>query len=128
MAVERIAASDRLKRVLQFERARGCQNTAVIGGIDALLRNLLSPVGLMGRKAALASMMAVLLIGGMIMFRANHSSTTTDAGVPRTSPPVGTAVGDLETLGKNEDLYADFDLLDDVVSNNANAGAANVSE
>lgn len=43
MAVERIPASDRLKRILQFERARGCADTAVIGGIDALLRNLLSP-------------------------------------------------------------------------------------
>ena len=92
------------------------------------LRDLFSPVGLMGRKAALATTMAMLLIGGMVMFRANHSGTTSDAGVPRTSPPVGTAVGDLETLGKNEELYADFDLLDDVVGNNANAGAANVSE
>ena len=92
------------------------------------LRDLFSPVGLMGRKAALATTMAMLLIGGMVMFRANHSGTTNDAGVPRTSPPVGTAVGDLETLGKNEELYADFDLLDDVVGNNANAGAANVSE
>ncbi len=44
MAVERIPASDRLKRVLQFERARGCEDTAVIGGIDALLRNLLAPI------------------------------------------------------------------------------------
>ena len=26
----------------------------------------------------------------------------------------GTAVGDLQTLDKNEDLYANFDLLDDL--------------
>ena len=92
------------------------------------VRDLFSPVGLMGRKAALATTMAVLLIGGVIMFHANQNSPTTTAAVPGTPPPIGTAVGDLEVLGKNQDLYADFDLLDDVVGNNVNAGAASVNE
>src|SRR5947199_8671667 len=43
MAVERTPAADRLRRILQFERLRGCADSTVIGGVDALLRNLLAP-------------------------------------------------------------------------------------
>jgi len=34
-------ATDRLRNVLRFELARGCEDQAVIGGLDALLTNLL---------------------------------------------------------------------------------------
>ena len=36
-----------------------------------------------------------------------------DANIMVTAPP-GTAVSDLQTLDKNNDMYADFDLLDDL--------------
>jgi hypothetical protein len=34
--------------------------------------------------------------------------------IAQTPAPPGTAVGDLQVLDKNEDLYANFDLLDDL--------------
>jgi hypothetical protein len=109
-------------------RARVREEAATARTWAERLRDLFSPAGMMGRKAALATTMAVLLIGGMIMFRANHSTNTQNGMVASTTAPVGTAVGDLEVLGKNQDLYADFDLLDDVTGNNVNAGAVSVSE
>jgi len=42
MAAEAAAAADRLRRILQVEQIRGCTDATVIGGIDALLRNLLA--------------------------------------------------------------------------------------
>lgn len=36
----------------------------------------------------------------------------------------GTAVGDLQALDKNEDVYADFDLLDDIGINHAQHGSS----
>ena len=81
------------------------------------LRAAFSPAGLMGRKAVLASAMAVLLVGGVLMFR---GSGKTDIGGNRpVQAQVGTPVGDLMVLDRNQDLYAEFDLLDDVAGPNA---------
>src|SRR5712692_9115930 len=41
MTVDTDTGASRLRRILKFERTRGCQNAAVVGGLDALLRNLL---------------------------------------------------------------------------------------
>jgi len=37
-----VEAARRLRNILQFERDKGCADKAVIGGLDALLRNLLA--------------------------------------------------------------------------------------
>jgi len=65
------------------------------------------------RKPALAGSLAVLMVMSITLFR-------TDAG--RNSAPgpravviePGTAVGDLQALDKNNELYSDFELLDDL--------------
>jgi hypothetical protein len=80
------------------------------------------------RRPVLAAALTVVMgVGVGIIFtrgdRAHHTDVaTTDVG---TGP--GTAVSDLQTLEKNHDMYADFELLDDldlqqnVVANPQNA-------
>jgi predicted anti-sigma-YlaC factor YlaD len=68
------------------------------------------------RRPVLAAALTVLLGVGVGLFFAkghiiNHGP---DATTIPTEPPPGTAVSDLQTLEKNHDLYADFDLLDDL--------------
>ncbi|HXW93945.1 MAG TPA: hypothetical protein VEK33_25565 [Terriglobales bacterium] len=65
------------------------------------------------RRPALAVSLGVLMVMSVALFR-------TDAGYRHgiESGPVaalpGTAVGDLQALDKNSDLYSDFELLDDL--------------
>ena len=71
-----------------------------------------------GRKAALASAMAVLLFGSVMMFRtgsgSNEERSLHNDAITAAKTEVGTPVGDLEAVDKNFDMYANFDLLDDV--------------
>ena len=62
------------------------------------------------RRPVLAAALTVVLGVGIGWF------LTQDNGQPKRPQvaEVGSAVGDLETLEKNHDLYADFDLLDDL--------------
>ncbi|PYX45367.1 MAG: hypothetical protein DMG79_19455 [Acidobacteria bacterium] len=66
------------------------------------------------RRPVLAAALTVLMGVGIGLFFARGG------GIPHSTPPVtqaegpGTAVSDLQTLDKNHDLYADFDLLDDL--------------
>ncbi len=63
------------------------------------------------RKPAMALSLAAVMVMGVTWFRNDgyrHKTTEAVATVP------GTAVGDLQALDKNEDLYADFDVLDDL--------------
>jgi len=53
----------------------------------------------------------MMVVAGGITFFSSKSSTPPNAIV--TAPP-GTAVGDLQQLDKNHDVYADFDVLDDL--------------
>jgi anti-sigma factor RsiW len=95
--------------------ARLREEAAAPVGVWERLRAAFSPAGLMNRKMALASVMAILLvIGGAVMFNSASGPTVT---MPQAQ--VGTPVGDLMVLDKNHDLYADFDLLDDVDGPNA---------
>jgi len=69
------------------------------------------------RAPALAGALALVLMvaGGVRWFTDGRSPSI--AQINGSTPPVvqpGTAVGDLQTLDKNEDLYANFDLLDDL--------------
>lgn len=64
------------------------------------------------RKPALAAVFAVVLAAGVALIRlapGGNPSGTQMATVHSTS-----AVADLQSLDKNEDLYANFDLLDDL--------------
>jgi len=65
------------------------------------------------RRPVLAAALTVLLGVGIGLF------FTRDGGIINPPPTVepegpGSAVSDLQTLDKNHDLYADFDLLDDL--------------
>jgi predicted anti-sigma-YlaC factor YlaD len=72
------------------------------------------------RAPVLAGALALGLVmaGGVTWF--TRGSNPSDIAGKNATPPVpvdvqpGTAVGDLQALDKNEDLYANFDLLDDL--------------
>jgi hypothetical protein len=50
-------------------------------------------------------------IGVFFVTTGGNRPNNTDAGIP---PAPGSAVSDLQTLEKNNELYADFELLDDL--------------
>ena len=57
--------------------------------------------------------LAVLMVVGITMFRGDGTGRMpVEAMAVQTVP--GTAVGDLQALDKNHDLYSDFDVLDDL--------------
>ncbi|HXM63754.1 MAG TPA: hypothetical protein VN950_23030 [Terriglobales bacterium] len=67
------------------------------------------------RKPALAVSLAVLMVMSITLFRTDAGRNSTPEG-PRAIMVVepGTAVGDLQALDKNNELYSDFELLDDL--------------
>jgi hypothetical protein len=71
------------------------------------------------RKPALAVALTLLLaVGGTVVSR-KHPGPGRQAGVGAPGQGImaaepGTAVGDLQALDKNHDIYTDFDLLDEV--------------
>ncbi len=77
------------------------------------------------RKPALSLSLAVLMVMGIALFRGDgslHRSPMTASNAPAEVAQPGTAVGDLQTLDKNHDIYSDFELLDDLqVQPNVNA-------
>jgi len=64
------------------------------------------------RNPALAASLALMMMiaGGVSFFTGRTAKPPIQAVV---APP-GTAVGDLQQLEKNHDIYADFDVLDDL--------------
>ncbi len=64
------------------------------------------------RKPALVVALMLLLGVGVTLFRSGAALNHRNSVVASAAP--GTPVGDLQALDKNHDLYADFDLLDDV--------------
>lgn len=67
------------------------------------------------RKPALAVSLAVLMVMSITLFRTDVGlhGRGSEAGTVAMAPP-GTAVGDLQALDKNSELYSDFELLDDL--------------
>lgn len=63
------------------------------------------------RKPALAVSLAVCLVASITLFRSDAGYRNEQIAV--TAEP-GTAVGDLQALDKNNELYSDFDVLDDL--------------
>ena len=75
------------------------------------------------RKPALAASFAVLMVVSVTLVRMNSGSGEKNAVAPSLAPVTvamqspaepGTAVGDLQALDKNQTLYSDFDVLDDL--------------
>jgi predicted anti-sigma-YlaC factor YlaD len=83
--------------------------------LNALLREEMAkqPSGWMQwfRKPALAVSFAVIMLASVTLVRLN-SPDKRKTMVVNVEP--GTAVGDLQALDKNHDLYSDFDVLDDL--------------
>jgi hypothetical protein len=67
------------------------------------------------RRPVLAAALTVLLGVGIGLFFTRGGIVNRAPDINATEAPArGTAVSDLQTLDKNNDLYADFDLLDDL--------------
>jgi hypothetical protein len=68
------------------------------------------------RKPALAASLAVLMVMSITLFRTDggwHGGLDGSSAVAVMAEP-GTAVGDLQALDKNSELYSDFEVLDDL--------------
>ena len=64
------------------------------------------------RKPVLAVSFALMMVASVTLVRITGNQPTT-ASIPAAIEP-GTAVGDLQALDKNDALYSDFDVLDDL--------------
>lgn len=66
------------------------------------------------RKPALAAALGVLMVMSVTLFRtdAGWNRRGSEAAVVSAMP--GTAVGDLQALDKNSEMYSDFEILDDL--------------
>jgi len=63
------------------------------------------------RKPALAASLALALVAGVTLFRSDTSYHNEQAAI---AAEPGTAVGDLQALDKNGEVYSDYDVLDDL--------------
>lgn len=86
------------------------------------------------RGPALAALTALMIMAGIGVYSI-HQFAPKEGGVVNISVPSlsadtatpqrGTAVSDLQTLDSDNDLYADFDVLDDIDSHQNQAAATN---
>lgn len=67
-------------------------------------------------RPALVAAMGLAFVIGMNFYQPSVTTSPKGHGVVAQK---GTAVSDLQALDKNQDLYVDFDLLDDIGSNHA---------
>jgi hypothetical protein len=65
------------------------------------------------RRPALVFSLALVMVMSVTLFRTDSRAPQKDNAVAVQVEP-GTAVGDLQALDKNHDLYSDFDVLDDL--------------
>lgn len=67
------------------------------------------------RKPVLAASFALVMVVGVSLVRMNSGERGNNtASSPAVAAEPGTAVGDLQALEKNQNLYSDFDVLDDL--------------
>jgi hypothetical protein len=72
------------------------------------------------RRPVLAASFALIMVVGVSLVRMNSGGSGKNAipslaaGGAQAPAEPGTAVGDLQALEKNQNLYSDFDVLDDV--------------
>lgn len=73
------------------------------------------------RKPALAATLALLMVVGVGVLDLSKPQTQSPVAVrPQPKAHTGTAVADLQTLDQNQELYATFDLLDEIPVEQAN--------
>ena len=65
------------------------------------------------RRPVLAASFALVMVVSISLVRMNSGEKGNNAAAPVAAEP-GTAVGDLQALEKNQNLYSDFDVLDDL--------------
>ena len=67
-------------------------------------------------RPALAVSLALAMVVGVSLIQRGglHPPASSNGPIVDVVPTPGTAVGDLQALDKNHDIYADFDLLDDL--------------
>ena len=65
-------------------------------------------------RPALAASLAAIVVVGAAVFRIEEKKFHGSAKGPVAAIAPGTAVGDLQALDKNHDIYSDSDLLDDL--------------
>ena len=67
------------------------------------------------RKPVLAAVATILFVAGAVWFRGDFSHQQQVAQAPVYVPAQpGSAVGDLQALDNNHDMFSDFDVLDDL--------------
>jgi hypothetical protein len=66
------------------------------------------------RKPALAISLAILTVMSITLFRTDAGRNLSPDATRAMMAAPGTAVGDLQALDKNGDLYSDFEILDDL--------------
>jgi predicted anti-sigma-YlaC factor YlaD len=68
------------------------------------------------RKPVLAASLALVMVVGVSLVRMNSGErgNNTASSPAAVAAEPGTAVGDLQALEKNQNLYSDFDVLDDL--------------
>ncbi len=62
------------------------------------------------RRPVMALSLVAVLAGGAVLYQVKTPSKI----IVQSPPPVGSAVGDLEALEKNHDLYVNSDLIDEI--------------
>lgn len=79
------------------------------------------------RKPAIAAALAALIAVGVTLFRSTPPAhiATNQKSVEITSPQTGSAVDDLQQLDQNGDMYASFDVLDELANQDGNRQEAN---
>jgi predicted anti-sigma-YlaC factor YlaD len=81
------------------------------------------------RRPALVGVATVLVVAGVGFFTTQHSTPAGGGGAKMaTVQQPGTAVGDLQALDKNDELYADFDVLDELQVQQENPQQQGVQE
>jgi predicted anti-sigma-YlaC factor YlaD len=66
------------------------------------------------RKPVLAASFALVMVVGVSLVRMNSGERGSTTASSMVAAEPGTAVGDLQALEKNQNLYSDFDVLDDL--------------
>jgi hypothetical protein len=66
------------------------------------------------RQPIMAVSLAAVLAAGAVFYQLNTASNNGGKVIPVSPAPAGTAVGDLEALEKNHDLYVNSDLIDEM--------------
>jgi hypothetical protein len=77
------------------------------------------------RKPVLVAAMGGLLVAGLTLYKDHESTVATPNRAQIIDITPGSAVSDLQTLDKNHELLANFDLLDDLDSGDMGAVTAN---